>query len=137
MRMAFLIAGVFLGALVAAVPAHARQGGSDDRESAPQQWRLPPFSQAEEGAAATERRSLVAFRDGAQDHDRWGDRRPPPDDRRSERAEPRGARARADESEYRRLTVEERRDLRRDIRDAGRDIYERERRRNEGAGGPR
>ncbi len=63
------------------------------------------------------------------DADEIGDRRSVPEERRgSERLEPRDGR-RNPETETRRLTPDERRDLRRDIRDAGREIYPRDPRR--------
>ncbi len=68
------------------------------------------------------------------DADRAYDRHPPAGERRaSDRPEVRDGH-RGDDAPARRLSPDERRDLRRDIRDAGREIYDRDRRRGREGG---
>lgn len=62
------------------------------------------------------------------DADRASDRHPPAGERRpGDRPDARDGRH-GDDAQARRLSPDERRDLRRDIRDAGREIYDRDRR---------
>jgi len=68
------------------------------------------------------------------DADRAFDRHPPVGERRpGDRPDARDGRH-GDDAQTRRLSPDERRDLRRDIRDAGREIYDRDRRRGREGG---